>query len=54
MLKPLQVDQQELQNFAGERLPKYQVPHRVVVLEEIPRNPMGKINKKALKNELDL
>ena len=43
-----------MKDFAGQRLPKYQVPHRVVVLTEIPRNAMGKLNKKALKKDLKL
>lgn len=50
----VQVMEEDVQDFAKERLPKYQAPHKVVVLEEIPRNPMGKINKKALKEELKL
>ena len=49
-----QVDEEEVKEFGKRHLPKYQVPHRVIVLDEIPRNPMGKINKKALKRELDL
>jgi malonyl-CoA/methylmalonyl-CoA synthetase len=48
----LQVSQADLQEFAKGRLPKYQVPNRVVVMEKIPRNAMGKINKKALRKEL--
>lgn len=50
----VQVYEEEVKEFGKQHLPKYQVPHRVVVLDEIPRNPMGKINKKALKKELDL
>jgi len=48
----VQVSQADLQEFAKGSLPKYQVPHSVVLIEEIPRNAMGKINKKALRKEL--
>ena len=50
----MQVGEEEVKSFAKDHLPKYQVPHKVIVLEEIPRNAMGKINKKALKKELGL
>lgn len=49
---PVQVSQADLQEFAKARLPRYQVPNNVVVMEEIPRNAMGKINKKALRKKL--
>ena len=42
------VSQQELQAFAEERLPPYQVPHTVIYVDAIPRNAMGKVNKKQL------
>ena len=38
-----------LQDFAKERLPPYQVPRAVVLVEDIPRNAMGKVNKKELR-----
>lgn len=37
---------------AAEKLPTYQVPKQVIILDEIPRNAMGKINKKALRKKL--
>ena len=48
----LQVAEEDVRSFATERLPKYQVPSRVMLLDEIPRNAMGKINKKALRKSL--
>ena len=50
----VQVSEQEVKDFGSQHLPKYQVPHKVIILDEIPRNPMGKINKKALKKDLNL
>lgn len=49
----LQIDEEEVKKFASKQLPKYQVPHSIIVMDEIPRNPMGKINKKALKKQLN-
>jgi len=39
---------QELKKWAGERLPPYQVPTIVKFCDSIPRNAMGKVNKKQL------
>jgi long-chain acyl-CoA synthetase len=38
----------ELIEFLSDRLAKFKVPRRVVVLEGLPRNPIGKIVKKEL------
>uniref|UniRef100_UPI000A6F2398 non-ribosomal peptide synthetase n=1 Tax=Rhodococcus marinonascens TaxID=38311 RepID=UPI000A6F2398 len=38
----------ELKDYAGERLPTYMVPAAIVVLDEIPMTPAGKINRQAL------
>lgn len=38
----------ELQNWSKERMAEYQIPRKIVRLEEIPKNPMGKVNKKEL------
>ena len=47
-----EVTLEELQAWAAERLPAYQVPKVLKVVEAIPRNAMGKVNKKQLKLDL--
>ena len=42
----------ELQAFAKEHLPPYQVPRHAVFIEKIPRNAMGKVNKKQLSQDM--
>jgi malonyl-CoA/methylmalonyl-CoA synthetase len=42
----------ELRGWAGERLPPYARPTRLVALAALPRNAMGKVNKAALRAEL--
>ncbi|BDA41221.1 Malonate-CoA ligase ACSF3, mitochondrial [Coccomyxa sp. Obi] len=39
----------EIQEWLSDKLPPYQVPTRLKILDSIPRNAMGKINKKALR-----
>ena len=39
-----------LRCWAEHRMARYKVPSRIVVVDEIPKNAMGKINKKALKS----
>ncbi|WP_197508769.1 non-ribosomal peptide synthetase [Mycobacterium sp. 1081908.1] len=38
----------ELRSMLIERLPRYLVPHHIVVLDELPLTPHGKIDEKAL------
>lgn len=38
-----------LSSFLTDRLARYKHPKRLVILDSLPRNPMGKVNKKALK-----
>lgn len=38
----------ELRRHCFERLPSYKVPHRLVFLEDLPRNPAGKVVKGEL------
>lgn len=42
------VDEGELIAFARERLAAYKCPRRVVVVEKLPRNAMGKIERSKL------
>lgn len=41
-------DRVGLITFARERLATYKCPRRVVVLEKLPRNAMGKVERKKL------
>ena len=52
LLYVVQVTLEELQAHAKQKLAAYQLPRQLQVLDEIPRNAMGKINKKMLRKEL--
>ena len=43
------LDEQELIEFMRERIAHFKCPRRVAVLDEIPRNPTGKILKRVLR-----
>ncbi|MFC4612600.1 amino acid adenylation domain-containing protein [Streptomyces maoxianensis] len=43
---------QQLYSALGERLPPYMLPRRIVVFEQLPLNPNGKIDRHALVTEL--
>ncbi|KAG5498272.1 hypothetical protein JIQ42_03077 [Leishmania sp. Namibia] len=45
---------EELKKVALELLAPYKCPSRYIVVPEIPRNPMGKVNKRNLKKILNL
>ena len=45
----VQIDLESLQGWAGDRLSKYKIPRRLVVVEDFPRNAMGKVMKPAVK-----
>jgi long-chain acyl-CoA synthetase len=42
------LDEAELIAYARERLAHYKCPHRVVVLDKLPRNAMGKVLRAKL------
>jgi long-chain acyl-CoA synthetase len=42
----------ELVEFLSEKLARFKVPRRVVIMESLPRNPIGKIVKKELVRQL--
>lgn len=46
---PGSVDQAELKTYVKEHLARYKVPREVVFLEELPRNPTGKVLKRVLR-----
>ena len=47
-----EVGLEELQAWAADRLPAYQVPKVLRLLDSIPRNAMGKVNKKQLMKDV--
>lgn len=46
--KNCDIDLKELAAFCGERLADYECPRRWVILEELPKSPMGKVLKTEL------
>ncbi len=42
----------DLRAWARDRLPPYQLPRHLKLVEAIPRNAMGKVNKKELRQQL--
>ncbi len=49
---PTQVGLEELQRFAAGELPPYQLPKQLRLVDALPRNAMGKVNKKQLVKDL--
>jgi malonyl-CoA/methylmalonyl-CoA synthetase len=43
------INETKIQHTLGETLAKFKVPKRVLVLDELPRNAMGKIQKNVLR-----
>jgi acyl-CoA synthetase (AMP-forming)/AMP-acid ligase II len=43
------LDETELIAFARERLATYKCPRRVIVIERLPRNAMGKVERSKLR-----
>ena len=48
LLLVLQINLESLQKHAAEKLAPYQIPKLLKILDEMPRNAMGKMNKIAL------
>ncbi|KAI4124459.1 MAG: hypothetical protein LQ341_007071, partial [Variospora aurantia] len=42
----------DMRRALKDRLANYKIPQELKVLEEIPKNAMGKVNKKALAKEV--
>jgi acyl-CoA synthetase (AMP-forming)/AMP-acid ligase II len=42
------VSEKDIKDYLGERLARFKVPRKVFILNQVPRNPMGKILKKEL------
>jgi acyl-coenzyme A synthetase/AMP-(fatty) acid ligase len=45
-------DEHAVRAFAREKLPPYKVPREFRVVEALPRNPTGKIMRRALSERL--
>ncbi|MXQ76249.1 amino acid adenylation domain-containing protein [Rhodococcus rhodochrous] len=43
-----QIDPAELADHVGRSLPSYMVPSQIIVLDEVPLNPVGKLDRRAL------
>ncbi len=43
-----ELDEDELKAYVRDNLARYKVPREVVFLEELPRNPTGKVLKREL------
>jgi fatty-acyl-CoA synthase len=50
--EPLDDPESELVGYAGQRLTKFKVPSRVVVVDEFPLTPSGKVRKFQLREDL--
>jgi oxalate---CoA ligase len=46
-------DERELQGFVAEQLAPFKVPRRIVLVDEIPKGPTGKIQRIGLAERLD-
>ncbi|OUR88957.1 hypothetical protein A9Q81_22770 [Gammaproteobacteria bacterium 42_54_T18] len=42
------ITQEAIREFCADNLPKYMIPHKIFFLDDMPRTPSGKINRKAL------
>jgi len=43
----------ELRNFAAERLADYKVPNQILIVDEIPKGPTGKLQRIGLADQFD-
>lgn len=46
------IDPDQLQTWARERMTGYKAPRRVVVVDELPRNPIGKLMRRQVREQL--
>ena len=47
-----QFDEKDIRTFCRDYLPQFKIPREVRMVEELPRNPTGKIMRRALQPEL--
>jgi fatty-acyl-CoA synthase len=48
--KSASLDEDTVKHYVRDHLAKYKVPREVVFLDELPRNPTGKILKRELRD----
>ena len=48
-----EMDEKNLKSYLKERLPQYKQPRQIVFLEELPKNPLGKIMKREIVTQLE-
>ncbi len=44
------IDEDDIKNYVREHLARYKVPREVIFLDELPRNPTGKVLKRELRD----
>ncbi|AKG37602.1 peptide synthetase [Paenibacillus durus ATCC 35681] len=44
-------EEKEIKDFIGRKLPYYMIPHRLEWLPRLPKNPNGKLDRKALRDQ---
>jgi acyl-CoA synthetase (AMP-forming)/AMP-acid ligase II len=54
VLRDRQVTELQLREFAATRLADFKVPRRIVILDEIPKGPTGKLQRIGLAKQLGL
>lgn len=47
---PGAVSEQNVRAFVGEHLAEFKVPRKILILDEMPRDPIGKVNRASLAN----
>jgi len=45
-------DEKDIRSFAGERLAAFKVPRKIIILDEIPKGPTGKLQRIGLAEKL--
>ncbi len=53
LVKGGNIDTTDIDQWIRTKLPGYKVPRRYIILDDLPRNAMGKVTKNALKEEFN-
>ena len=46
--------EKEILNDLRKYIPKYMIPDQLIFYKELPKNPKGKLNRKKIKQELEI